>query len=54
MLNVAKPLGFHCQKQLFPSSPYIPSELNAPDYLFPPVSPRLFSLGMAPATIGNT
>lgn len=54
MLIVAKQLGFYCQKQLFPISPHIPSELNAPDYLLPPASPRLFSLGMAPAATGNT
>ena len=54
MLNVAKLSGFYCQKQLSPSSPHVPAELNAPDYLLPPVSPRLFSLGMAPATMGNT
>lgn len=53
MLNVAKLLEFHCQKPLFPSCPHIPSELNAPDYLFPPSSPRLFTLGMAPGTTGN-
>lgn len=53
MLNVAKLLGFHCQKQLYPSSPHIPPELNAPDYLFPPASPRLFTLAMAPATTGR-
>lgn len=54
MLNVAKLLGFYCQKQLSPSSPHVPAELNAPDHLLPPVSPRLFSLGTAPATTGNT
>lgn len=53
MLKVAKLLGFYCQKQLSASSPHVPAELNAPDYLLPPVRPRLFSLGMAPATAGN-
>lgn len=54
MLNIAKLLGCHCQEQLLSSCPHIPSELNAPDYLFPPASPRLLTLGMAPATTGNT
>lgn len=52
MLNVAKLLGFHCQKQVFSSCPQILSKLNASDYLFQPVSPRLFTLvGLLPQEI---
>lgn len=50
MLNVAKLLGFHLQ--VFSSCPQILSKLNASDYLFQPVSPRLFTLvGLLPQEI---